>query len=61
MLQEIDSKKQKMISKRNLVKLFVVGALMTLTTNFPSGFTNSSVNTAVVELKRFLNESYSER
>ncbi|MFH4977732.1 hypothetical protein AB6A40_004441 [Gnathostoma spinigerum] len=50
-----------MISTQNVVKLFLIGAILTTITNFPSGFTNSSINTAVVELKRFLNESYASR
>ncbi|VDD96639.1 unnamed protein product [Enterobius vermicularis] len=50
-----------MISKRQAAKLFAICILLTITTNFPSGFTNSSINTAVEELRRFINESYSQR
>lgn len=50
-----------MISRRNVIKLFAICALLTLATNFPSGFTNSSINTAVEELRRFLRESYEAR
>lgn len=50
-----------MISRRNVIKLFAICAILTLTTNFPSGFTNSSINTAVFELNRFINESYADR
>uniref|UniRef100_A0A0N5AH40 MFS domain-containing protein n=1 Tax=Syphacia muris TaxID=451379 RepID=A0A0N5AH40_9BILA len=39
-----------MITRFNVLKLFGICSLLTLTTNFPSGFTNSSVNTAVKEL-----------
>uniref|UniRef100_A0A0N5ABM8 MFS domain-containing protein n=1 Tax=Syphacia muris TaxID=451379 RepID=A0A0N5ABM8_9BILA len=41
-----------MAVKLSIVKLFGICILLTLTTNFPSGFTNSSINTAVEELKR---------
>ncbi|TMS35849.1 hypothetical protein L596_003152 [Steinernema carpocapsae] len=50
-----------MISTANIIKLFVICSILTSITNFPSGFTNSSVNTAVNELKRFINESYTLR
>uniref|UniRef100_A0A0N5AUY0 MFS domain-containing protein n=1 Tax=Syphacia muris TaxID=451379 RepID=A0A0N5AUY0_9BILA len=50
-----------MITKLNLIKLFAIASILALTTNFPSGFTNSSINTAVAELNRFINESYSNR
>ncbi|VDD96106.1 unnamed protein product [Enterobius vermicularis] len=50
-----------MISKYNIIRLFAISTILTLTTNFPSGFTNSSINTAIVELNRFINESYTSR
>lgn len=50
-----------MIRRRNVLKLFFICAILTTITNFPSGFTNSSVNTAVEELKEFINGSYVER
>uniref|UniRef100_A0A0N4ZB01 MFS domain-containing protein n=1 Tax=Parastrongyloides trichosuri TaxID=131310 RepID=A0A0N4ZB01_PARTI len=45
----------------NFIKLFIICSILTVITNFPSGFTNSSVNTAVFELERFLNDSYDDR
>jgi MFS family permease len=50
-----------MIRRRNVFKLFLICGVLTTITNFPSGFTNSSVNTAVVELMEFINDSYVER
>ncbi|KAI6178978.1 Solute carrier family 2, facilitated glucose transporter member 1 [Aphelenchoides besseyi] len=50
-----------MISRWNLIKLFIISFVLTSITNFPSGFTNSSVNTAVRELRSFINESYYRR
>ncbi|VDN52314.1 unnamed protein product [Dracunculus medinensis] len=35
--------------------------MLTIVTNFPSGFANSSMNTAVEELKNFINNSYEIR
>ncbi|CAD5211010.1 unnamed protein product [Bursaphelenchus okinawaensis] len=50
-----------MISRYHVCKLFIICAVLTCITNFPSGFTNSSVNTAVDELERFINQSYTDR
>ncbi|CAD5218210.1 unnamed protein product [Bursaphelenchus okinawaensis] len=46
---------------RNFIKLILIGCAMTTITNFPSAFTHTSVNTAVKELKGYLNESFDER
>ncbi|CEF60557.1 General substrate transporter family and Major facilitator superfamily domain, general substrate transporter and Major facilitator superfamily domain-containing protein [Strongyloides ratti] len=45
----------------NFIKLFLICSILTIITNFPSGFTNSSINTAVFEFERFLNDSYDDR
>uniref|UniRef100_A0A0K0EGF5 MFS domain-containing protein n=1 Tax=Strongyloides stercoralis TaxID=6248 RepID=A0A0K0EGF5_STRER len=45
----------------NFIKLFLICSILTVITNFPSGFTNSSINTAVFEFERFLNDSYDDR
>uniref|UniRef100_A0AC35U7L8 MFS domain-containing protein n=1 Tax=Rhabditophanes sp. KR3021 TaxID=114890 RepID=A0AC35U7L8_9BILA len=45
----------------NCIKLFAICSVLTSITNFPSGFTNSSVNTAVLELEKFLKNSYNVR
>uniref|UniRef100_A0A0K0EX43 MFS domain-containing protein n=1 Tax=Strongyloides venezuelensis TaxID=75913 RepID=A0A0K0EX43_STRVS len=45
----------------NFIKLLLICSVLTVITNFPSGFTNSSINTAVFEFERFLNDSYDDR
>ncbi|GMT15836.1 hypothetical protein PFISCL1PPCAC_7133, partial [Pristionchus fissidentatus] len=47
--------------RRDLYFLLTVYASLTFVTNFPSGFTNSSVNTAVEALDSFIDRSYRER
>ncbi|CAJ0963550.1 unnamed protein product, partial [Mesorhabditis belari] len=49
------------ISSRQLAFLVSIHIALTLITNFPSGFTNSTVNTAVEPLLRYINISYTER
>uniref|UniRef100_A0AC34Q7L8 Major facilitator superfamily (MFS) profile domain-containing protein n=1 Tax=Panagrolaimus sp. JU765 TaxID=591449 RepID=A0AC34Q7L8_9BILA len=44
-----------------IVRLFFICAVLSLVTNFPSGFTNSSVNTAVNELRGYIRESFLRR
>lgn len=45
----------------NIIRLFFICSALSLITNFPSGFTNSSVNTAVNELRSFIRVSYKQR
>ncbi|KHN83377.1 Solute carrier family 2, facilitated glucose transporter member 3 [Toxocara canis] len=40
------------------VKLFLIGCVLSVLTNIPSGFTHTSVNTAMNELNAYLNESF---
>jgi hypothetical protein len=47
--------------RRQIIKLFLIGIALTLTTNFPSAFTHTSVNTAFVKVNEYLNNSYVER
>ncbi|KAI6174376.1 Solute carrier family 2, facilitated glucose transporter member 3 [Aphelenchoides besseyi] len=48
-------------SWKQTVKLFCIGILLTLTTNFPSAFTHTSVNTAGDTLDHYINVSYVNR
>ncbi|CAL2040136.1 unnamed protein product [Caenorhabditis brenneri] len=43
------------------VRLFLICSLLTAMTNFPSGFSHTSVNTAVHKLNEYLNSSFTER
>ncbi|CAL2040555.1 unnamed protein product [Caenorhabditis brenneri] len=45
----------------NGVRLFLICSLLTAMTNFPSGFSHTSVNTAVHKLNEYLNSSFTER
>lgn len=45
----------------NGVRLFLICSLLTAMTNFPSGFSHTSVNTAVHKLNEYLNNSFTER
>ncbi|KAF8363325.1 hypothetical protein PRIPAC_90248 [Pristionchus pacificus] len=47
--------------RRDLLFLLTVYASLSFVTNFPSGFTNSSVNTAVEALDSFIAHSYKHR
>jgi MFS family permease len=49
------------MKRRNAVRLFGICVALSLITNLPSGFTNSSVNTAVESLRTFIRESYARR
>uniref|UniRef100_A0A7E4VRK6 MFS domain-containing protein n=1 Tax=Panagrellus redivivus TaxID=6233 RepID=A0A7E4VRK6_PANRE len=49
------------MSRGYATRLFFICAALSLVTNFPSAFTNSSVNTAVTELRAFLTESFARR
>lgn len=50
-----------MLKRGHVFKLFAIGSVLTVITNFPSGFTNSSVNTAVSQLTAFIRDSYARR
>ncbi|CAI4224280.1 unnamed protein product [Auanema sp. JU1783] len=45
----------------NVYFLVSIYAILTFITNFPSGFTNSTVNTAISQLRSFINDSYIHR
>jgi hypothetical protein len=44
-----------------IIKLFLIGIAITLTTNLPSAFTHTSINTAFAEVNLYLNVSYESR
>ncbi|CAD6198471.1 unnamed protein product [Caenorhabditis auriculariae] len=46
---------------RNGLRLFVICSLLTAITNFPSGFSHTSINTAVHKMNDYLNSSFTER
>lgn len=45
-------------SRRQTIKLILIGICLACITNFPSAFMHTSVNTAVNELNQYLNRSY---
>ncbi|CAB3410089.1 unnamed protein product [Caenorhabditis bovis] len=45
----------------NGMRLLAICSLLTAMTNFPSGFSHTSVNTAVHKLNEYLNDSFTER
>uniref|UniRef100_A0AC35G9N6 Major facilitator superfamily (MFS) profile domain-containing protein n=1 Tax=Panagrolaimus sp. PS1159 TaxID=55785 RepID=A0AC35G9N6_9BILA len=49
------------MKRQNVFRLFGICVALSLITNLPSGFTNSSVNTAVDEIRLFIRESYARR
>ena len=50
-----------MLKRVHILKLFAIGSVLTSITNFPSGYTNSSVNTAHKEVETFISSSYAFR
>jgi hypothetical protein len=47
--------------RRQIIKLFLIGIAITLTTNLPSAFTHTSINTAYTKVNEYLNVSYEGR
>jgi MFS family permease len=59
--EEKDSPTMTDMKRQNVFRLFGICVALSLITNLPSGFTNSSVNTAVEEIRSFIRESYARR
>ncbi|KAL6738988.1 hypothetical protein Aduo_012481 [Ancylostoma duodenale] len=45
----------------NGIRLFLLGWILTAITNFPAAFTHTSVNSAVLKMNEYLNDSYTDR
>ncbi|CAI4228355.1 unnamed protein product [Auanema sp. JU1783] len=43
------------------IRLFLIGWILTSITNFPAAYTHTSINTAVIELNKYINESFTDR
>ncbi|KJH49676.1 hypothetical protein DICVIV_04158 [Dictyocaulus viviparus] len=43
------------------IRLFIIGCILTSITNFPAAFTHTSVNSAVLKIEEYLNNSFSGR
>ncbi|EPB74288.1 transporter, major facilitator family protein [Ancylostoma ceylanicum] len=46
------------MAKRSNISLIIICTVLSLITNFPSGYTNATVNTAVTSVERYIRESY---
>ncbi|CAJ0607701.1 unnamed protein product [Cylicocyclus nassatus] len=49
------------MAKRSNFSLILICTVLSIITNFPSGYTNSTVNTAVDSVERYIRESYYKR
>ncbi|EPB76256.1 hypothetical protein ANCCEY_04673 [Ancylostoma ceylanicum] len=45
----------------NGIRLFLLGWVLTAITNFPAAFTHTSINSAVLKMNEYLNDSYTDR
>ncbi|ETN83088.1 hypothetical protein NECAME_01888, partial [Necator americanus] len=46
------------MAKRSNLSLIVICTVLSLITNFPSGYTNATVNTAVTSVEKYIRDSY---
>ncbi|XGW10166.1 hypothetical protein V3C99_012000 [Haemonchus contortus] len=49
------------MARRSTTSLILICAVLSLITNFPSGYTNATINTAVASVERYIRDSYQIR
>ncbi|KAK6039316.1 hypothetical protein COOONC_23179 [Cooperia oncophora] len=49
------------MARRSTASLILICSILSLITNFPSGYTNATINTAVASVERYIRDSYNIR
>ncbi|WKX96207.1 hypothetical protein Q1695_012560 [Nippostrongylus brasiliensis] len=49
------------MARRSTVSLILICSILSIITNFPSGYTNATINTAVTSVERYIHESFRSR